>query len=184
MINIHDHFEERRISEQDDASPSPKEQDDEDSTSYIYGDEDADHHKLPQYRTPTRNHGGKTSFHQYIQKPMPIKEMTEDSPHGTPMYNTDEDDHHDQDYRHADIEIVTTTNGLNGVDINGDPMIEMGTSDEDEREEIDVKPKGSINITVTSMEETPTHHPIRGNFPDSKMSIHSHSTEVGRKHHD
>ena len=36
MINIHDHFEE----------------DDEDSCSYIYGDEDAEHHTLPSYESP------------------------------------------------------------------------------------------------------------------------------------
>eukprot|EP00486_Rosalina_sp_Unknown_P013172 CAMPEP_0201592138 /NCGR_PEP_ID=MMETSP0190_2-20130828/190111_1 /ASSEMBLY_ACC=CAM_ASM_000263 /TAXON_ID=37353 /ORGANISM="Rosalina sp." /LENGTH=411 /DNA_ID=CAMNT_0048050763 /DNA_START=395 /DNA_END=1630 /DNA_ORIENTATION=- len=194
MINIHDHFDEDLNEEEEERSPSPRDQNDEDSTSYIYGDEDADHHKLPQYQTPTRNIANKTQFHQYMQKPMPIKEASENmsTPQQTPRYS------------HDDIEIVTMkdnrSNGTDGMDIHGNPMMDMDSSDDeedgDERQHGHV---GSIAITVTSMEDnnnyddTPnstnndlhhlSHTSLHGTYVESKVSIKS-TSESPEQHHE
>jgi len=53
MINIHDHLEEgAEHSTTTDDERSPRERGNEDSISYIYGDEDAEHHTLPTYNSP------------------------------------------------------------------------------------------------------------------------------------
>ena len=76
MINIHDHWDEEAT-----RSPTPTDQNSDDSTSYIYGDEDAEHHQLPDYgitfnRTASTESNG---FHNYMQKPIPISVVNEDS---------------------------------------------------------------------------------------------------------
>eukprot|EP01084_Bolivina_argentea_P251500 421825_1 len=178
IINIHDHFQpsdnDRDSNHAGDMSPEPIEPDSDASISLIYGDEDAYHHKLPQYETGSRrqslitNIAANNNFNlkqhsYYIQKPTTIAENSNElhdltkSKDDTIRKYTHTNTHtdHTNNSRHSfhndhDIEIITT-------DINGDVLessydnhYETPTNENNEAE--NNKYLHNMAITVTSID--------------------------------
>merc|ERR1712130_822233 len=77
-INIHDHFEdERRLRQRADSGFEDADIDIlEHSISYIYGDEDGEHHKLPQYQSPVASpKENAKGFETNVFVAVPLKEV-------------------------------------------------------------------------------------------------------------